>query len=232
MKKAESCRRWRELLGAHALGHLSAEERIGVEAHLDGCAECLAELASLASVASLLPLADPDRFGAAPAPPAALADRVAAAVGAEQRAARRRRFRVGLALSGATAVAVAAMLAIFVLPDDEGPGPEQHVAFSSLPAGIKIGATLEPHAFGTEIHMYVKGVRSGTLCRVYLRRRNGTALSAGSFRYRWDGDDNAVLTSALDLSKTAAIAVQVGGRTFSAPVGPTPSASDRSASDS
>ena len=90
-------------------------------------------------------------------------------IGAEQRAARRRRVRFGLALSGATALAVAAMLAIFVLPDEEGSGPEQHVAFSSLPAGIKIGATLEPHAYGTEIHIYVKGVRSGTLCRVYLR---------------------------------------------------------------
>ena len=47
--------------------------------------------------------------------------------------------------------------------------PEQHVEFASLPTGVKIAATLEPHAYGTEIHMYVKGVRSGTLCRVFLR---------------------------------------------------------------
>ena len=42
--KAESCREWRESLGAYALGHLPAEERAGLEAHLDGCAECRAEL--------------------------------------------------------------------------------------------------------------------------------------------------------------------------------------------
>jgi putative zinc finger protein len=218
MKKAESCRQWRESLGAYALGHLSEAERAGIEAHLDGCAECRRELASLKSISSLLPLADPDRFGAVPAPPAGLGDRIAAQIGIERRVARRRRLRIGFGLGGAAAAAVAAVLAIFVLSGSESPGGEQHIAFEALPGGIKIGATLEPHSFGTEIHMYVKGVSSGTLCRVYLRRPDGTELSAGSFRYRWRGDDNAVLTSALDLSKTAAISVRVGDRTFVAPV--------------
>jgi putative zinc finger protein len=220
MKKAESCRQWRESLGAYALGHLPEAERTGIEAHLDGCPECRRELASLKSVSSLLPLADPDRFGAVPAPPAGLGDRIAAQIGSERRVARRRRLRIGLACGGAAAAAVAAVLAIFVLSGGESPGGDQHVAFEALPSGMKIGATLEPHSFGTEIHMYVKGVSSGTLCRVYLRRPDGTELSAGSFRYRWRGDDNAVLTSALDLSKTAAISVRVGDRTFVAPIDP------------
>jgi putative zinc finger protein len=220
MKKAESCRQWRESLGAYALGHLPEAERAGIEAHLDGCSECRRELASLKSVSSLLPLADPDRFGAVPAPPAGLGDRIAAQIGGERRGARRRRLRIGFALGGVAAAAVAAVLAIFVLSGSEGPGGEQHVSFEALPSGMKIGATLEPHSFGTEIHMYVKGVSSGTLCRVYLRRPDGTKLSAGSFRYRWRGDDNAVLTSALDLSKTAAISVRVGNRTFIAPIDP------------
>ena len=42
--------------------------------------------------------------------------------------------------------------------------------------GIQIDAALQPHAFGTEIHMYVKGVRSGTLCRVFLRGKDGAAI--------------------------------------------------------
>jgi hypothetical protein len=79
---------------------------------------------------------------------------------------------------------------------------------------MKIWASLTPHSYGTEIHMYVKGVRSGTLCRVYLLRRDGTKLSAGTFRYRWDEDDSAVLSSALDLSKTKGVEVRVGKRTF------------------
>jgi hypothetical protein len=83
---------------------------------------------------------------------------------------------------------------------------------------MAIAATLKPHAFGTEIQMYVKGVPSGTLCRVFVRASNGTRLPAGSFRYRWGEDTEAVLSSALDLSRTRAIGVRVGNRTFIAPV--------------
>ncbi len=224
--KTESCREWRESLGAYALGHLPAEERAGLEAHLDGCAECRAEADSLALVSRLLPHADPERFGPAPAPPAALADRVAATIGAERRTRRRRsRVRLGLALSGATAALAAAALAIFVLPGNGGQEPEQHVAFGSLPPGVKIAATLEPHTFGTEIHMYVSGVRSGTLCRVFLRGPNGARVPAGTFRYRYGDDAQAVLSSALDLSRTEAIGVRAGNQTFIAPVGNSDSAS-------
>jgi hypothetical protein len=94
----------------------------------------------------------------------------------------------------------------------------QHVEFGKLPGGVKIYATLEPHAYGTEIHMYVKGVRSGTLCRVYLRGPRGERVPAGTFTYRWGDDSTATLSSALDLSRTRAIGVHAGNRTFVAPV--------------
>ena len=87
-----------------------------------------------------------------------------------------------------------------------------------MPNGVSIYATLEPHAFGTEIHMYVKGVRSGTLCRVFLRGAARRTVPAGTFRYRWGDDSDAELSSALDLSRTRAIGVHAGGRTFVAPV--------------
>jgi|SRR6476659_2209147 len=216
----ERCREWREWLGAHALGQLPEEERVALEAHLEGCPECRAELEALAGVAQLLPLADPQHFNTAPAPPASLADRVAATIRAERRSQRRRRWRLGFALSGATAaVATAALLAIFVLPGGSSSTPEQRIAFRLLPPGLQISATLEPHAFGTEIHMYVKGAPSGTLCRVFVRGPGGVRQSAGSFRYRWGGDSDAVLSAALDLSRTRAIGVRVGKRTFVAPVG-------------
>lgn len=84
---------------------------------------------------------------------------------------------------------------------------------------MSIDATLEPHAFGTEIEMYVSGVRSGTLCRVFLRDAKGRTYSAGSFRYRWGEDSHAKLSSALDLSQAAEVGVHAGDRTFVAPVG-------------
>lgn len=215
--RTERCREWRESLGAYALGHLSPEERASLEAHLEGCPECRAEARSLAPITRLLPHADPEHFGPAPQPPAALGERIAARIGAERRATRRRRLRLGLALGGAAAALAATVLAIFILPGGGGEAPAQHVTFRSLPPGMKIGATLEPHAFGTEIHVYVKGAPSGALCRVFLRGRDGSRLPAGSFRYRWGDDSQAILSSALDLSRTSAIGVRVGNRTFLAP---------------
>ena len=217
--RTERCREWRESLGAYALGRLANGERAALEAHLEGCAACRGELAAIESVTRLMPLADPERFEAAPEPPAGLDDRVAAAIAAERRGDRRRRLRLGLSLGAATAAAAATLLAILVLPGGDESAPERHVSFESLPPRMKIGATLEPHAFGTEIHVYVKGAPSGALCRVFLRDRQGNRLSAGSFRYRWGGD-SPVLSAALDLSRTAAIGVRVGKRTFEAPVGP------------
>lgn len=214
----ERCREWRESLGAFALGQLPAEERAALEAHLEGCPECRAELDSLAGVAQLLPLANPEHFGTAPAPPPFLADQVVATIRAERRSTRRRRLRLGLAFSGLTAAVAAAALAIFVLPGGSSPNPERHVSFASLPQGLHIGATLEPHAYGTAIHMYVKGAPSGTLCRVFVRGPGGVRQSAGTFRYRWGDDSDAVLSAALDLSRTRAIGVRVGNRTYVAPV--------------
>jgi hypothetical protein len=220
MKTRNDCREWRELLGAHALGQLEADERAGLEAHLEGCLKCRAELAALDPVVRMLPHADPARFGPAPQPPPELGKLIAATIEGERgRARQRRRWTFGgFALGGVTAAVAAVVLAIFVFQGGGDSSPEQHVEFASLPPGIKISATLKPHAYGTEIHIYVHGMPSGTLCRVSLRGPGGTIYPAGSFRYRWGDDSNAVLSSALDLSRTHAVVVHAGKRTFIAPV--------------
>ena len=219
--KTDQCREWRESLGAYALGHLPAEERGGLEAHLEGCPDCRAEVEALAGVATALPHADPQNFfGPAPQPPADLGRRILAGFEADHaKTRRRRRRRFGLAFAGGLAAATAAIVAVVIVAGGSGGGtPAQQVEFASLPPGVAISATLEPHAFGTEISMYVSGIRSGTLCRVFVTGPGGTRFSAGSFRYRWGEDSEAMLSSALDLSRTMAIGVHAGGRTFIAPV--------------
>jgi acyl-coenzyme A thioesterase PaaI-like protein len=229
MKIRNECREWRESLGAYALGQLEGDERAGLEAHLDGCPQCRAELALLAPVAQMLPHADPARFESAPQPPPELGARIAAVIEGEREKARKQRRRRrafgGFALGGATAALAAAVLAIFVLGGGSG-GPQQHVRFVSSSGKVKIDATLEPHAYGTEVRMYVHGVASGTLCTVSLRGPGGVSYPAGTFRYRWGEDSEAVLSSALDLSRTRAIVVQAGKRTFVAPLGSAPTAAD------
>ncbi|HET7454627.1 MAG TPA: anti-sigma factor [Solirubrobacterales bacterium] len=224
MKTRNNCRDWRELLGVYALGQLEGDERAGLEAHLDGCAQCREELALLEPVARMLPHADPERFeSAAPQPPPELGARIAATIAGERRQReqrRRRRLFGGFALGGATAALAAAVLAIFVLGGGGSGEPERHVTFAAQ--GVSIDATLEPHAYGTEIRMYVHGVASGTLCTVSLRGPGGASYPAGTFRYRWGDDSEAVLSSALDLSRTRAVVVQAGKRTFVAPLGSAP----------
>ena len=217
--KTDGCREWRETLGAYALGHLSDEERAGLEAHLEGCPSCRAELEQLTAVVRPMSLADPARFESAPQLPASLGARVAATIARErlgppaQAPALRPRLR--RRRGGGRDRARPPR------PPRRGSqrGPEQHVTFTSLPKGMKISAKLIPNAFGTEIHMYVKGVSSGTLCRVYLHSRDGTLLSAGTFRYRWGDGSYPILSSALDLSKTDAMELRVGGHAYLAAVG-------------
>jgi hypothetical protein len=229
--RTKPCRDWRISLGAYALGHLDEEERAGLEAHLEGCPECRDELASLGGVAALLPHADPVYFDKTPEPSAELARRVFAGIEAdtkrERRRSLRRRWSFGFGAAG-LAAAAATVLALVILAGGSSPEtpPQQRVAFAGLPPGVEIGAMLEPHAFGTEIHVYASGVRSGTLCRVFLRGDDGVRYPAGSFRYRWGDDSEAVLSSALDLSRTAAIGLRAGGETYVAPVDSTETAFD------
>jgi hypothetical protein len=217
---AEACREWREQLGAYVLGQLPEDERAATSAHIEGCVACRAEVESLAPLAELLPKADPAQVAAPPALPAELADRIAAGIAREGRGRRgRRQRRLAIGLSGATAaVAAAVLLANVLFSPGTGGDSSQTVRFRSLPRGVAIAATLQPRPFGTEIHMDVHGIRSGTLCRVFLRRADGTTMPAGSFRYRYAGKEQAELTSALDLSAARAVGVRAGGRTFVAPL--------------
>ena len=164
-------------------------------------------------------LADPARFESAPKLPASLSARVAGAIARERLGRRRRRLRFGLALGGATA-AVATALVLLVLPGGGTAGPEQHVTFTSLPKGTKISAKLIPDAFGTEIHMYVKGVvLRDPLPRLPAQPRRQAALRRHLPLSLGDDGSFPILSSALDLSKTEAMEVRVGDRSYFATVG-------------
>ena len=206
---AEGCRRWRESLGVYALGQLDGPERVALEAHLEGCAECRDEVSSLAGVARCCRWRTRSGWAAPPSPPPASAGgspprsppsgvRLAAGAGSTSawRSAPRRPPPPPRSSSWCFPAAAAS--------------PPQRVDFASLPPGMQISAALEPRPFGTQIRMQVSGVRSGTLCRVFLRRADGARVAAGTFTYRYGGDSEAVLSSALDLSRAEAIGVRAG----------------------
>src|SRR5688572_10428861 len=73
-----TCNRVEELLEAYTLGALDEAERLAVEQHLVGCADCRRLADALANAAALLPLA---LAAASPtSPPHGLRDRVLGAV--------------------------------------------------------------------------------------------------------------------------------------------------------
>jgi Putative zinc-finger len=87
-------------LGVYVLGALDADETAEVEAHLDGCPGCLAELAELSGLPPILDRVSPEDIEHVSTPPHAVLDRLIAAS-----ARRNRRSRVLLALAASVVVA-------------------------------------------------------------------------------------------------------------------------------
>ena len=216
----DECRIWRERIGALALGQLGPEERAATEAHLEGCPECRAEADALAPMATVLRRADPERLAPTPAPPPELADRIARRIAAERRKTRLHRVRVGIGLGAAAAAATAAvLLALSLTGSPSNSEPVQTVAFRHLPKDVSVTASLAPRAWGSDVHLYVRGFRPGTLCTVWLRSRDGTRVPAGSFRYVYGGNaEGTELSSGLDPPHVTAVGLEVGSRTFVARV--------------
>src|SRR5450631_1705507 len=125
---SDVCREMRATMGAVALGGADPAEALALRAHLDGCAECRAELRELTSVAAALPFADPARdAGGLAQPPPTLGKHVVGRLSDERTArlaARRARTRRRVAAVAATALAIAAAVIAFVLvvPDSSSPG--------------------------------------------------------------------------------------------------------------
>ena len=182
MKTRNDCREWRELLGAYALGHLEGDERAGLEAHLDGCAQCRDELGALQPVALMLPHADPARFGPAPQPPPELGQRIAATIAGEARA--------GASSAGGGACSAASRSAarrrprwrrccsLFVFGGGGERQPEQQVRVRrSARRASRSTRRWSRTPTGPRSTCTCTGSRSGTLCRVWLRGAERRVLS-------------------------------------------------------
>jgi anti-sigma factor RsiW len=91
-----TCDDVRMSLGVYVLGALDAEEAAEVEAHLDGCPECAAELAELSGLPPMLARVSEEDIKHAATPPRAMLDRLATV---SARRTRWSRIMLGLAAS-------------------------------------------------------------------------------------------------------------------------------------
>lgn len=213
----ELCRRWREMLGGYLLGHLSPEEVVGLEAHLDGCADCRAEREELRPVSGALASADPSHLGSPPPPPPELADRVFARVRAARRGQRRRRWNIAAAAAvAATLIAFSVSLALRA-----SHGESEKFQFTAIPAGVTAEATLYRREPGVEVWIEVDGLTPGATYAVWVERATGERVRCGTFN-AVNGNAHVVLPSTVQRADTAAVGVSTtdGNLVMRAPVTP------------
>lgn len=218
---AEACRRWRELLGAYLLGQIGSQDRVALEAHLDGCTDCRTEMTDLRPVAGALPAADPSRLGTPPNPPTELADRVFSRVRAAGRKEQRRRW--GIRIGAAAAAAAIAISAAFVLRPDRPRVEREEFAFPVLPAGVQAVATLYKREAqpGVEVWLEVEGLTPGAIYAVWVERASGERVRCGTFD-AVGGEAHVVLPSTVRRADAAAVGVSTadGVLVMRAPVSP------------
>jgi hypothetical protein len=200
---SESCREYRAALGAVALGGADPAEELALQAHLDGCSDCRAELRELTSVAAALPLADVTHVvGDLPEPPTTLGRQVLGRVAAERTARSiRLRRRVAAAAATATAIAAAVIALVLVVPSNGSGGT--HVVFASR-VGVSAAATLRARDAGTEVSFHVSGLRPGDYYWLWLTGADEHRIAAGTFQGT-DRPSNLVMTAAIPLSEARRI---------------------------
>jgi anti-sigma factor RsiW len=205
---SESCRDWRGDLAAAALGNLDDEARVALQAHLDGCAACRAELDELSAVAAALPAADVTRIaGSTAEPPPDLVDQVSELL-AEARADERQldrvrgRRRVFVAI-GTAAAAVAAGIGLLVLGASLGSSTkaDREVAFTVAPPGVEAVAELRDRDYGTDVTLEIDGLDDGDTYWLWLTGADGDRVGAGTFTAR-DDHFTCEMTAAIPLDAT------------------------------
>ncbi|MDQ3737706.1 MAG: zf-HC2 domain-containing protein [Actinomycetota bacterium] len=176
-------RQIRESLGAHALGHLGDAERTVVQAHLDGCPECRAELALIAPLAAPLRLVDAEHLGVDVQPPPGLDEVIISRMRAE-RAEPRRRTRGLVPVAAAAAVVALAAGGLVVgraLAPDAPTRPLEAIGIDELAPEIEAEAEVINHTWGMEIVLTGSGFRKGEPYGVTVVDDDGAEVSAGEF---------------------------------------------------
>lgn len=192
----------REMLGAYALGHLEDVEADRVRAHLDGCADCRADLREILPVARRLDAVDPTVFEGPPTPPSSLGEQISGEVArarvaredalvGERRvsAGRRRRALLGRGLLVAAVVLVGGVLGGVVGRSTAPPAPPAPPA-STEPISLSSprdtapsveNADLVAHSWGVELRMEAGGFGDGRTFQAWFRTNGGELVPAGQF---------------------------------------------------
>jgi hypothetical protein len=216
MTPPEEHHRYREQIGAFLLGKLDGEERAAMQAHLNSCPVCQAEVRELKPVVAALADAAPDRIDEDPLPPEDLEELTLAPILGEIHRARRRRQRFSWSALAAAAICVVAIgLAGLAWPLEPALSLEsrlqERLSFSGEAPGVEVEGNLIAHAWGTEIRLIVSGMRDGQTHRITLVSEDGERVNAGSFIGIGDKPLSLHLNAALLREDAAKLEVRTPG---------------------
>jgi Putative zinc-finger len=176
-------------LGAYVLGALDRDERCELEAHLETCAICRAELERLAPLPGLLSrlsAAEAERLGGADGALADEAERPPAAEAALGYEARRPERPPAALLDGVLA-ALAALGGELLREDAAEPPASLTATASDARTGVQASAELSGRPWGTRVDLRLAGVRPGERCRLVARAVGGRSEVAATWRATYLG---------------------------------------------
>src|SRR5829696_9090222 len=166
MTPPEEHHRYREQVGAFLLGKLDEGERAAMQAHLNSCPVCQAEVRELEPVVAALADAAPDRINEDLQPPEDLEELTLAPILGEIHRGRRRRRQFRWSTLTAAAICVVVIgLAGLAWPLEPALSLESYLqerlSFPGEAPGVEVEGNLLEHAWGTEIRLLVSGLRDG-----------------------------------------------------------------------
>lgn len=208
-----SCEDVRADLGGYVVGGLDEADIARVEAHLDGCAACRAELEELSALPGLLELAADE----SPQVPPDLRERALAhatagsADGASRPGSDRRTRRTFLAAAAAAlagaVVGVGAVLAAVSAPPADTV-VELASARDAALERVDGEAALRDTDAGVRVDVRAAGLPAGVdYYHVWLEWPSGEWISAGTFRPTRDGRVEATMTCGGELADYAAFTI-------------------------
>jgi hypothetical protein len=175
---ADPCEHFRGLVAMEVVGQLSADERVALSAHTEGCPTCRDERGDLMMLSMVLGAADPDHFNDRELP-FALQSTVLERLRAEERRERRTQ-RARYVLGSAAAAVVAAVVLVVTLVGSTSPGTRTF-ALRGLPT-VHATASLTPESWGTSLDLRESGQPVGTVLTVAVRTPSGSWWPMGTYR--------------------------------------------------
>lgn len=211
----------RAQLGAYALGALDPNEARVVHDHLAGCLDCQREVSELMMIRRALDQVPPEAFvDGPPEDGELLLQRTLRQVRAETAPPRRRVTVAAMAAAVAVGVALAGGVLLgrqTVTTPSAAPGTATSTPSNASLAeatdpttGTVMKVALEPKKGWVWVHADVTGLPVGAKCELFVVRRDGEPILAGSWLVSEDGSKNGTrLEGTALIAPTDVTAVEV-----------------------